>query len=496
MIGATLLTEIVTLASAINSLFGDTQKIHSQAESRPLLSDTCQEIASSISSASNVYDKMSAKYLEDISHFASSSTQFAECSFEPGTPEDVGIALRILGRARTPFAVKGGGHATNPGFSSTEGVQIAMTRFSKIVYHSKAGIVSVGAGLTWDDVYEALERYGVNVAGGRISGVGVAGYTLGGGYSWHTNQYGLTIDTALAFELVTPNGTVIDVTEASSPDLFFALKGGMNNYGIVTRFTFKTFPQTQVWGGLISYSEDVLDQFITATTNFAANNTDPKAGIIALYHARGSQFGGSLDIFYDAPTPPAGIFDEFLAIPSFRRDVSTRSFLPFLKSLIPVSHNSLRLVFHSISLAKYPASFIQSIINETHYWRQNLPDDVYDISYDVQPFLPSLFSHSTTPTAYPPSRTQGLFPLNIHFIWNQRENDQAVYDAARVTARTLQAHAVEDGSGVVPPVVYPNYAMFGTPVTNFYGDNLPRLQMIKGAVDPDDVMGLAGGFKI
>ncbi|KAG9308223.1 FAD-binding domain-containing protein [Chiua virens] len=448
MIGATLLTEIVTLASAINSLFGNTQRILS--EFHPLFSETCQEIASSISSASNVYEKMSAKYLEDISHFTSSSTQFAECSFEPGTPEDVGIA------------VKGGGHTTNLGFSSTEGVQIAMTRFSEVVYHSKARAVSVGAGLTWDDVYEALERYGVSVAGGRISGVGVAGYTLGGGYSWHTNQYGLTIDNVLAYELVTPNGTVIDVTEASSPDLFFALKGGMNNYGIVTRFTFKTFPQTQVWGGLISYSEDVLDQFVTATTNFAANNTDPKAGIIALYHARGSQFGGSLNIFYDAPTQPAGIFDEFLAIPSSTRDISTRSFLPFLKSLLPLSYNPPRLIFHSISLA----------------------------------FLPSLFSHNMTPSAYPPSRTQGFFPLNIHFAWNQTENDQAVYDAARMTAGTLQAHSMEDGSGVAPPVVYPNYAMFGTPVVNLFGEHLPRLQAIKVAVDPDNVMGLAGGFKI
>jgi len=82
---------------------------------------------------------------------------------------------------RTPFAVKGGGHATNPGFSSTTGVQIAMTRFNQVIVNKTASLVEVGAGLIWDDVYKALDGTGLNVVGGRVSGVGVAGFTLGGG---------------------------------------------------------------------------------------------------------------------------------------------------------------------------------------------------------------------------------------------------------------------------------------------------------------------------
>lgn len=82
---------------------------------------------------------------------------------------------------RTPFAVKGGGHATNPGSSSTMGVQIAMTRFNQVVVNKAASTVEVGAGLIWDDVYQALDGTGLNIVGGRVSGVGVAGFTLGGG---------------------------------------------------------------------------------------------------------------------------------------------------------------------------------------------------------------------------------------------------------------------------------------------------------------------------
>lgn len=77
--------------------------------------------------------------------------------------------------------VKGGGHASNPNFSSSTGVQISMYRLNRIDYDSSTGTVAVGAGNVWDSVYSALEPYGVNVVGGRVSGIGVAGFTLGGG---------------------------------------------------------------------------------------------------------------------------------------------------------------------------------------------------------------------------------------------------------------------------------------------------------------------------
>ncbi|KAG9308226.1 hypothetical protein JVU11DRAFT_12244 [Chiua virens] len=435
----------------------------------------------------------SPNYLEDISHWTQLGTQYAACSFEPGTPEDVGVALQILGRTRTPFGIKGGGHAVNPGFSSSEGIQIAMSRFSEIVYDSTAELVTVGAGLLWDDVYEALNPHGVSVAGGRILGVGVAGFTLSGGYSWHANQYGLTIDTVQAFELVMPNGTVVGVTETSNPDLFFALKGGANNFGIVTKFAFRTFPQGQIWGGLISYSLDARDQFMSATANFSANNKDPKAQIIAMFYDRVGKLGAGVNLFYDGPTPPAGIFDEFLAIPSTLEDVSTRSFSDFLESLRGIQYPS-RYIFNSISVTGYPLSLLQTVVDQCEYWRQNVPDDVFVVSYDLQPFHSSLLSHNTTPSAYPGTRAQALFPFNVNFAWTRPESDEAVYDAARKTIKALEPLAMAGQDG--PPVAYPNYALFDTPLVNLYGKNLPRLQTIKAEVDPDNVMGLAGGFKI
>jgi FAD/FMN-containing dehydrogenase len=149
--------------------------------------------------------------------------------------------LRIIGETRTPFAVKGGGHTTNPGFSSTPGVQIAMSRFNQVIVNKLTSTVEIGAGLLWDDVYRKLDGTGLNVAGGRVGGVGVAGFILGGGelsprltvlclitgiqkgYSWKTNQYGLTIDTVEAFKLVLPDGTFQVVTSLNE-DLWFGLR--------------------------------------------------------------------------------------------------------------------------------------------------------------------------------------------------------------------------------------------------------------------------------
>jgi len=80
-----------------------------------------------------------------------------------------------------PFAVKGGGHTTNPGFLSTSGVQIALSRFNSTKVNANDGTIEIGPGLTWGQVYKTLGPTGMNVIGGHVASVGVAGLTLGGG---------------------------------------------------------------------------------------------------------------------------------------------------------------------------------------------------------------------------------------------------------------------------------------------------------------------------
>ncbi|KAL0954148.1 hypothetical protein HGRIS_005285 [Hohenbuehelia grisea] len=457
----------------------------------------CKQIADKISSASQVYYPGQSKYFADIKHWASSSSQFSKCSVEPGTAADIGIILGIVGSTKTPFAVKGGGHASNPGFSSTEGVHIAMTRFSEVSYDKDSQTVQVGAGLVWDQVYEALEPHGVNVVGGRVSGVGVAGFTLGGGYSWKTNQYGLTVDTVTAYELVKPDGSVARVTEDSDPELFSGLKGGGNNFGIVTQFTLKTFPQTRVWGGLITYTADQIDKVVDAAAKFSSEVTDPKASMISAFNFLLGQPGVSQLLFYDGPSPPPGVFDDFLKIPHLTKDVKTRSFLSLVTSSPSDATAGTRGIFHSAPVLGYSPTFLKAVVNESVHWGQKLAfKSASFISYDVEPFLPSLLTHTSSRSAYPPSRSTGFLPLNLYFAWTDAHFDGAFHDAVRASASHLTELAISEGQSLDAAPIYPNYAIFGTPLESIYGSNLAALQGLKAKVDPENVMGLAGGFKI
>lgn len=123
-------------------------------------------------------------YPDAIHHWYHSSAQTSTCVVEVGSVRDLSTVMQIVGATRTPFAVKSGGHASNPGFSSTPGVHISMTRMDHVIPSADNKTVEVGFGNLWVDVYRALEPSGVNVVGGRVPGPGVGGFTLGGGYSW------------------------------------------------------------------------------------------------------------------------------------------------------------------------------------------------------------------------------------------------------------------------------------------------------------------------
>ncbi|KAF8970541.1 hypothetical protein BDZ97DRAFT_1694265 [Flammula alnicola] len=466
-------------------------------EQRRALPDAiCVQIAQAISSASGVFYPGDPLYEKGIFHYAISSTQQSKCVVEAGSPADVGKMLGILGRTRTPFAVKGGGHATNPGFSSTPDVHISMYRFSEIKYNATSQTADIGAGLIWDDVYAALEPLGVNVLGGRVTGIGVAGFTLGGGYSWKTNQYGLAVDNVVAFELVKVDGQVVIVTHASDPELFFGLKGGQNNFGIVTKFTLKAFPETQVWGGSIINLGSTIPDIKAATANFQTSVTDPKAAIIISYSYMAAVIAVQ-QLFYDAPTRPPGIFDDFLAIPSIQSDISTRSFLSLVQSTQVNATAGIRGLYNGVPILALTPGLSDVLLNETMFWGAALSDKSESfVAYDIELFLPSIYSHNPDKTAFPPVRDIPFQPFNIAYAWNSSEFDPDFHDAVVASAAHIRKAALAEGqTQLVHAPNYPNYAVAGTPLVDMYGVNLPALQVLKARVDPENVMGLAGGWK-
>lgn len=372
-----------------------------------------------------------------------------------------------------------------------------MGRFNEVQYDASSQTATVGAGLIWDQVYEALAPLGVNVVGGRSSGVGVAGFSLGGGFSWKSNQFGLTVDTIVAYELVKPTGEIANVTQQSDPDLFFGLKGGMNNFGIVTKFTFKAYPQGKVWGGLITYTEDAIPAVTKAMAKFCASNTDPKASLITAYNYVLVAPGISLVLFYDGPTPPVGTFDDFLSIPHFTSGVETTDFLSVVsQASVNITYGS-RGIFQTVTLQEFTSSLLNVIANESAYWGSKLSPLKTGtlISYDVEPLLNRTFVQATAPSAWPPSsqRDSGFVVLNIYYAWLSSLFDQDFYDAARSSAEQITRAAVQEGQRNGP--IYPNYAMWDTPLEWMYMENTDKLRSLKQRVDPNNVMQLTGGFR-
>ncbi|KAI0260044.1 FAD dependent oxidoreductase [Gloeopeniophorella convolvens] len=460
------------------------------------ITSTCNSISAAVPDPSQVSFPGSSQYTADNAHMYSSSSAASACSVEPSSAEDVSAILRILGSTRTPFAVKGGGHATNPGFSSTTGVEIAMSRLKEISINSTAGTVDLGPGLIWDEVYETLGPAGFNVVGGRIPTIGIAGWTLGGGFSFLSNQYGLGVDNVVAFDLVLPNGTITTVTSRDE-DLWFGLRGGLNNFGIVTKFTVKLHPLGQIWGGVLSFAPNQTDVVNDALVKYQ-QKTDPKSALLGSVVNTPEGAATVIIMYYNAPTPPDGLFDEFLAIPTNQSDVSTRSFVDLYSHL--ASGNApqgFRGYYSGVPVTNYSKAVLDAIDNQTTFWSAKLGalDNTTLFNAAIEPFDSGLFSHGSD-SAFPPDRSQAILPTCLTIAYSNASLDAVMAQALREFTDAVQAVAVAEGQNVSQAAPYTNYALFDTPIEIVYGQNLPRLRTIKNTIDPKNVMGLAGGWKL
>lgn len=165
---------------------------------------------------------------------------------------DIAAAIAYACRNELEIAVRSGGHSM-AGHSSGEGVLVIDTRELRGLHIDlDQGIVWAGAGLTAGDVTDALSEHGMAVPFGDTASVGLGGLTLGGGIGYLARKYGLAIDSLLAAEIVTADGEVRMVSATEHPDLFWAIRGGGGNFGIVTRFCYRLSPVgEQVLGGAL-----------------------------------------------------------------------------------------------------------------------------------------------------------------------------------------------------------------------------------------------------
>ncbi|PNH28452.1 hypothetical protein BJF96_g8273 [Verticillium dahliae] len=145
-----------------------------------------------------------------------------------------------------------------------------MRNIRDVAFSADNTSVTTGMGNTWSQLYAIIEPQGYMVVGGRFATVGT-GLALGAGFSYFINDKGLAVDNVVGHRVVLANGTVVETSKQSYADLFWALKGGSNNFGVVTHITLETIPTTGIYGGRVTYPESQLASLQKLTYQYQVN---------------------------------------------------------------------------------------------------------------------------------------------------------------------------------------------------------------------------------
>ena len=194
-----------------------------------------------------------------------------------GNPKDGGF-----------FAIRAGGHSPVPGAASIQGgIVIDLSKLNTLKLSNDNESIAVGAGCRWGDVSQYLDPIGRAVAGGRDSHVGVGGLTLGGGISFFSSRRGFVCNNVLSYEVVLASGEIVTASKTQNPSLWKALKGGSNNFGIVTEFKIRTFKCAKVWSGYLYMPAFQANTAIEAFHEFADRGNPQKPRAIYDEYAAG-----------------------------------------------------------------------------------------------------------------------------------------------------------------------------------------------------------------
>lgn len=162
---------------------------------------------------------------------------------------DVAAAVRLAAERGWEVSVRGGGHNVAGKAVTDGGLMIDLALMKDVNVDPAAATITAAGGVTWGELNDAAHEYGLATTGGVVSTTGVAGLTLGGGIGWIMGVYGMAVDNLLSAEVVLASGEVVTTDATSHPDLFWGIRGGGGNFGVVTSFTFRAFPLTTVLSG-------------------------------------------------------------------------------------------------------------------------------------------------------------------------------------------------------------------------------------------------------
>jgi FAD/FMN-containing dehydrogenase len=171
-------------------------------------------------------------YLDSLKRWSEASVRPAAVVVQPDNAEEVSKTVQYATAHKLPFAVVSGGHATSGSSSSDGGMVLDLRRINSVRVDAAQQSVTFGGGCRWAQVDEACAEHGMGTVGGTVNHTGVGGFILGGGMGWLTPRLGLTIDNLLSAQVVLADGSIVTASDAENEDLFWALRGAGQNFGV------------------------------------------------------------------------------------------------------------------------------------------------------------------------------------------------------------------------------------------------------------------------
>ncbi|KAF9877418.1 FAD binding domain-containing protein [Colletotrichum karsti] len=451
------------------------------------------------------------EYNSSIASYWSATSQALHpwCIVKPNNTEEVSRAFSALvntsAAGNWDIAIRGGGHSHFASNNVAQGVTIDMSRMNSAVYKNCSGTVSIGAGARWGTVYKEIEKYGQTVTGGREGNVGVAGLTLGGGASFHTGVRGFACDDVKNYEVVLADGSVVNANAGENPDLFKALKGGSNNFGIVTRFDMQTFAAAPggLYGGLIfmdyEHKDAVMKQFVNLIETNEKHPEDTEVVTFA-YSSESSAPMIAVQAVNTAGVANSTSFAPLATLPSFFDDRKKKTYGTLITdhTMAGGARNVwFSLCFHNdMEIMTKMAELYDKLLAELQLL---IPSPDLHLTFVSQP-LPKHFA-----TKGSGNNVLGLDTSLTHnsIIWlgqaQTRTADQEALAHTKLAAAAAELEAFAEGKGMATPWRYLNYVNPAQDPIKTYGEeNVKFLKDVAAKYDPTGVFQtrVPGGFKI
>src|SRR3954463_463039 len=199
---------------------------------------------------------------------------------------DVAAAVNFARDNGMAVAVRGGGHSAMGYGTRDHGIVVDLSGGRKVDAHPEARTARADGGATWGDFDAATQEHGLAVTGGRFSNTGIAGLTLGSGSGWLERKCGLTADNLIAAEIVTADGSVLTLSADENPDLFWGIRGGSGNFGVVTSFSYRLHEVGPlIYGGMLVGLPHRATEIVTFMREYMADAPDDLGAAVGFVSA-------------------------------------------------------------------------------------------------------------------------------------------------------------------------------------------------------------------